>query len=240
MEEWTGEHELASALEVDAELPDENLLTVEEVAGLDLLEPYGAGNPKPVFSLSGCTVSSLAEVGGGRHLKLRLSRGGHLLDAIFFSVGAAETGVAPGDRIDVTFTPQINEFRGNRSVQLNCATCAPRPPGWRRSRPSMSGCAGGGPFCPGGGGTHPQPGRIHGGVAVSQRPRPPGPGGGHRAPPGPGRLQDLWHQGDRDADHGMPGGAGRARPHPGGADHRPSAHRPVPGGGQRWTWSPPT
>lgn len=127
VEEWTGEHELASALEVDAELPDENLLTVEEVAGLDLLEPYGAGNPKPVFSLSGCTVSSLAEVGGGRHLKLRLSRGGHLLDAIFFSVGAAETGVAPGDRIDVTFTPQINEFRGNRSVQLQLCDLRPAP-----------------------------------------------------------------------------------------------------------------
>ena len=127
VEEWTGEHELASALEVDAELPDENLLTVEEVAGLDLLEPYGAGNPKPVFSLPGCTVSSLTEVGGGRHLKLRLSRGGHLLDAIFFSVGAAETGVAPGDRIDVTFTPQINEFRGNRSVQLQLCDLRPAP-----------------------------------------------------------------------------------------------------------------
>lgn len=127
VEEWTGEHELESALEVDAELPDENLLTVEEVAGLDLLEPYGAGNPKPVFSLPGCTVSSLTEVGGGRHLKLRLSRGGHLLDAIFFSVGAAETGVAPGDRIDVTFTPQINEFRGNRSVQLQLCDLRPAP-----------------------------------------------------------------------------------------------------------------
>ena len=84
VEAWTGGAELVSALDVDAELPEPDLLTVEEVAGLDVLEPYGAGNPKPVFSLSGCTVSALTEVGGGRHLKLRLTRCGHSLDAIFF------------------------------------------------------------------------------------------------------------------------------------------------------------
>ena len=71
--------EMVSALDVDGELDDPGLLTLEGVEGLDLLEPYGAGNPKPVFSLSGCTVTSASEVGGGRHLKLKLSAGGPLL-----------------------------------------------------------------------------------------------------------------------------------------------------------------
>ena len=107
-----------STLEIDAELPDASLLTLEEVEGLDILEPCGAGNPKPVFSLRCCTVSALNEVGGGRHLKLRLTKGGTVLDAIFFSTTAADAGVAPGDRVDVAFTPQVNEFRGSRAVQL--------------------------------------------------------------------------------------------------------------------------
>ena len=118
VEAWTGGEELSSVLDVDAELTDPGLLTIEEVSGLDALEPCGAGNPKPVFSMHSCAVTTVSEVGGGRHLKFRLTKDGHTLDAIFFSTTAADAGVASGDRIDIAFTPQINEFRGNRSVQL--------------------------------------------------------------------------------------------------------------------------
>ncbi|WP_297214262.1 single-stranded-DNA-specific exonuclease RecJ [uncultured Flavonifractor sp.] len=121
----TGGEEMISVLEVDGEVEDPALLTQEGVEGLDLLEPYGAGNPKPVFSLSGCLVTALSEVGGGRHLKLKLSAGARSLDAIFFSATAAQTGVAVGERVDVAFTPQINEFRGWHTVQLQ--VCDLRP-----------------------------------------------------------------------------------------------------------------
>ena len=66
----TGGEEMVSALDIDGELDDVGLLTLGGAEGLGLLEPYGAGNPKPVFSLSGCLVSAVNEVGGGRHLKL--------------------------------------------------------------------------------------------------------------------------------------------------------------------------
>ncbi len=125
VEAWNGGVPLVSSLEVDAELPDPRLLTLEEVSGLSLLEPCGAANPKPVFSLSGCTVAGMCEVGGGRHLKLRLTQRGCSLEAIFFSTAAAQAGVAPGDRVDVAFTPQINEFRGNRTVQLQLCDLRP-------------------------------------------------------------------------------------------------------------------
>ena len=125
VERWTGGGELVACLEVDAELAGPELLTQAEVEGLAALEPHGAGNPKPVFTLSGCMVGCLSEVGGGRHLKLRLARNGQTLDAIFFSSTAAAAGVAPGERVDVAFTPQINEFRGVRSVQLQVADLRP-------------------------------------------------------------------------------------------------------------------
>ena len=123
----TGGEEMVSTLQIDGEIENTALLTVEEVLGLDALEPYGAGNPKPVFCLSGCTVSACADVGGGRHLKLKLSRGGRTLDAIFFSSTAAAAGVAAGDRVDVAFTPPINEFRGARTVQLLVCDLRPAP-----------------------------------------------------------------------------------------------------------------
>ena len=121
----TGGEEMVSALDIDGELDDVGLLTLEGVEGLELLEPYGAGNPKPVFSLSGCLVSAVNEVGGGRHLKLKLTASGRSFDAIFFSATAEEAGVGPGDRVDVAFTPQINEYRGWRSVQLQLCDLRP-------------------------------------------------------------------------------------------------------------------
>ncbi|MFQ9411552.1 MAG: hypothetical protein ACLR1T_11555 [Evtepia gabavorous] len=44
---------MVSTLQIDGEIENTALLTVEEVEALSMLEPYGAGNPKPVFSLSG-------------------------------------------------------------------------------------------------------------------------------------------------------------------------------------------
>ena len=116
LEERAGE-ELPSLLEIDAAvLPQE--LTVEAVEALDALEPCGAGNPRPVLVLTGAHVISAAQVGRGRHLKLRLEGRGVPLDAIFFSVDGSKLGLTPGCRVDVAFYPQINDFRGVRSVQL--------------------------------------------------------------------------------------------------------------------------
>ena len=116
LEEQAGE-ELPSLLDIDAAvLPQE--LTVEAVEALDALEPCGAGNPRPVLVLTGAHVISAAQVGRGRHLKLRLEGRGVPLDAIFCSVDGSELGLTPGCRVDVAFYPQINDFRGVRSVQL--------------------------------------------------------------------------------------------------------------------------
>lgn len=121
----TGGAEMVSSLEVDAALDDPELLSLEEISALDLLEPYGAGNQRPVLLLPGCTVTALSEVGGGRHLKLKVSFRGRSFDAIFFSATAADCGLSAGDRVDLAFHPQINEYRGRRSVQLQLADLRP-------------------------------------------------------------------------------------------------------------------
>ena len=94
------------------------LITTQEVEALGVLEPFGAGNPKPVLLLRSAAVLACCDVGGGRHLRMRVRRNGVVLDAIFFSANAAACGVSTGDRLDILFHPQINEFRGNRTVQL--------------------------------------------------------------------------------------------------------------------------
>lgn len=121
----TGGEEMVSTLQIDGEIENTALLTVEQVEALSALEPYGAGNPKPVFSLSGVTVTCMSDVGGGRHLKMRASRDGRTVDLIFFSVTRAKSGLVVGDKADVAFYPQINEYRGSRTVQLHLVDLRP-------------------------------------------------------------------------------------------------------------------
>ena len=102
----------------DLLITDPSLLSVENVRSLDLLEPYGNCNQKPVMCMLALRVETVADVGGGKHLKMKLSAGSSSFSVIFFSHRAEEYGLHPGDLIDVAFCPQINEFRGSLSVQL--------------------------------------------------------------------------------------------------------------------------
>ena len=114
----------STALAIDCEIPPE-LLTIENIQALDELEPCGAGCPRPILCMRGLQVTELTEVGGGKHLRLRLSKGPFTWGAIFFSTNAQRAAVAQGDVVDIAFTPQINEYRSMRSVQLNLVDIRP-------------------------------------------------------------------------------------------------------------------
>ncbi|HIQ61234.1 MAG TPA: single-stranded-DNA-specific exonuclease RecJ [Candidatus Enterenecus faecium] len=127
VEEFAGHQPMESSLDVDCEIPHCSLLSTQDVESLSLLEPFGSGNPKPVFLLRSVYVLSHTDVGGGRHLKLKLRRDGVAMDAIFFSANTAACGIENGQRLDIAFTLQINQFRGNRTVQLQLCDLRPAP-----------------------------------------------------------------------------------------------------------------
>ena len=107
-----------ASIRLDCRVTDPALLTLSQVEALQALEPCGAECPRPMICVSGLTVLQAAEVGGGKHLRLRLRLGDEELGGIFFSTTALRAGVAPGDVIEAACMPQVNEFRGLRSVQL--------------------------------------------------------------------------------------------------------------------------
>jgi len=127
VEGYAVKHELISTLKVDVEIDDFHMISGRQVDGLSMLEPFGAGNPKPVFLLRSALVLSCGDVGGGRHMKLRIRRDGMVADAIFFGNNSKSCGVTPGDRLDLVFCAHINEFRGNRTVQLQLCDLRPAP-----------------------------------------------------------------------------------------------------------------
>lgn len=110
------EHKLV--LFVDYEVDSASLLTIENIDALMSNEPWGGGNPPPTLCMRGVAVDSVTPIGGDRHLKMRVSRDFRTIDCVFFSKTVRELGLRPGMRADIAFEVSVNEFRGNRSVQL--------------------------------------------------------------------------------------------------------------------------
>ena len=111
-------------LDIDCAIPPE-MLTLSGIDSLSALEPCGNGCPKPVLMMKNLTVDRINLVGGGRHMRLRLRSGRHTLGAIYFSATPESASIQPGDLVDVAFNPQTNEFRGERTVQMNVIDIRP-------------------------------------------------------------------------------------------------------------------
>ncbi len=126
-----------TVLDIDCIITPE-LLTLKGIDSLEALEPCGNGCPKPVLMMEKLTVDRIQMVGNGRHMRLRLKHGHHCINAIYFSATPQTASIQPGDLVDVAFHPQVNEFRGERSVQMNVldirpscsADCSPAASGY--------------------------------------------------------------------------------------------------------------
>lgn len=120
MAEYYHEHppQETAGLTIDLDINDPALLDMDSVESLSLLEPFGSGNPQPVLCIQGAVLESATPIGGGRHLRLKVSYRGRQFDCVYFSMTAGEFDMRPGEMTDVAFSAQINEFRSRRSVQL--------------------------------------------------------------------------------------------------------------------------
>jgi single-stranded-DNA-specific exonuclease len=76
------------------------------------------GNPEPRFLLGEVRLYEAQTVGGGRHLKLKLAVGDHLLEAIGFDMGNYITKIYQADKIAVVFRVDQNTWDGVEKVQL--------------------------------------------------------------------------------------------------------------------------
>ena len=82
------------------------------------LEPFGTGNPQPLFRVPEARVRRAARVGND-HLKLRLEEGRFGgLEAIAFKKGELSSTLSPGDAIELAAHLDLNEFAGLESLQL--------------------------------------------------------------------------------------------------------------------------
>ena len=111
------EEDMLPTLEADCEI-DFSQVSLSLADDLQILEPYGVGNAMPVFAMYGVTVSEISGISEGKHTRLVLGEGRGTVSAMFFSNSPDTLGVYNGDKIDLLFNIDINEWMGRRSVQL--------------------------------------------------------------------------------------------------------------------------
>lgn len=111
------EKDMIPTVEADCELEfsDVNLALAK---GIQLLEPFGVANPVPAFVMRSVTVNDINGISDGKHTRLSLGNGRHTITAMCFSNSPDSLGIYVGDKVDVLFNIDINEWGGRESAQL--------------------------------------------------------------------------------------------------------------------------
>ena len=129
--------ELRKRLNENAELKDEDLqikvcvdmelpltyVNIPLILELQKLEPYGTDNEKPLFALRDAAIRDLKILGkSGNVLKGFISDGKTEFECVYFGNDAGEMKeyieMKGGRDLKAVYSPDINEFRGRRSVQI--------------------------------------------------------------------------------------------------------------------------
>lgn len=130
------EKDLIPKIYIDIHLPLD-YVSFNLVEELKLLEPFGKGNPKPLFGAKGIPVKRAFILGkNGNVLKLLLlTKSGRIIDGLYFGdieefenrlskkYGMAELdrmykGIDSAIKLDIVYTPSVNEYMGNKNLQV--------------------------------------------------------------------------------------------------------------------------
>ncbi len=115
--EILNEDDLIPTVEADYEISFSDI-TLALAKGMQLLEPYGVSNPVPVLILRSVSLLEISGISDGKHTKLTVGDGRHTISAMYFSNSPDSLGLYVGDKIDILFNLDINEWGDRESVQL--------------------------------------------------------------------------------------------------------------------------
>lgn len=115
-------------LELDAEVPL-SALTLGLLKDVDKLEPYGAANRRPLFLATNLTAEAVRKIGSAdpqKHLDFRVRQGTTTMRAVAWNMAdRMEELLSAGGAVCLAFTPKINEWRGERKVELHVTDFKP-------------------------------------------------------------------------------------------------------------------
>lgn len=96
------------------------VLTEENVASLDLLAPFGSGNPAPLFVVRNAVIEGVYPAGAtGRHSRVRITQAGAGIYAMLFGQSPAQLPYSVGEQMDVVISLSIFEGRNGPMVSAH-------------------------------------------------------------------------------------------------------------------------
>ncbi len=113
------------SINIDTQIPISKL-SLEFAESLDRFKPYGKDNSRPIFANKGVDIAAISMIGKDKNtLRLSLFQNGNYYNAIKFQaeddynyLKEKFDGDILGKKIDIVYYPDVNEFRGNRTLQL--------------------------------------------------------------------------------------------------------------------------
>lgn len=108
---------VAPLLKLDCRLRP-SALTLDLAEAIECLEPFGNGNPEPLFGVYGVTLKTVTPIGGGKHLRLLFSKDNNSFQGLLFGVTKEEFCYESGDILDVAVNAGINEYGGERNISV--------------------------------------------------------------------------------------------------------------------------
>ena len=105
-------------LKVDLKIPSD-ILNVSLLDEIDKLKPFGMGNEQPLFLTENFVIVNSDIIGKDRtHLKLKIYDGNRYHKAVYFGGARYEKELAVGDRVDLVYILNKNEYNGNTYLDL--------------------------------------------------------------------------------------------------------------------------
>jgi single-stranded-DNA-specific exonuclease len=107
----------ALTLSLDCELYSEDI-TLATASEITQLEPYGNGNPTPLFLITAVQITSSTQLSDGKHLRLNLLKGGNKLVALLFNAQRFDLELEADELYDLAVSLDVNIYNDNKSLTI--------------------------------------------------------------------------------------------------------------------------
>ncbi len=100
-------------------------ISLDILEAISSLEPFGAGNPQPVFGLYGMTIEDVKPLSNGRHMKITVKKGDTRIFALCFGMSENSFFYNVGDVVDLAVNLERNEYMGSVRIGVHVRNIRP-------------------------------------------------------------------------------------------------------------------
>jgi single-stranded-DNA-specific exonuclease len=104
-------------LKIDCKL-NPAYIDVELAKSLTYMQPFGAGNPTPVFAISNLRIKNITPLSNNKHIKISFINGNTHIQALKFFCSTNDFHYNIGDTVDIAVTLDVNVYKNNESLSM--------------------------------------------------------------------------------------------------------------------------